>query len=509
MVRQTITERGSGILLHPTSLPGPHGCGDLGPAAHNFVDFLATAGQRWWQMLPVGPTGYGNSPYGALSSFAGNRLLVSPERLAQDGLLRPGELERDARLCRDRADFGLATKVRERLLRRAFTAFLRQPSQQTESFEAFCHENRRWLEDWALYWAIKQRQGGAPWTSWEEGVRRRRPGALARARRALRDEVRFEQFVQYEFARQFTALREHARARGLGLIGDIPIFVALDSADVWASPEIFRLDTRGMPLEVAGVPPDYFSETGQLWGNPLYRWNVLRRGGYAWWVARLRKAMERFDLVRLDHFIGFYRAWAIPFESSDARRGRWVPGPRADFFECVRRRLGGLPFIAEDLGLVVPQVVSLREKFGLPGMCVLQFAFGDDGGTEEYRPYRHQRRSVVYTGTHDNDTTVGWFKSLAEGGRGRSLVLRYLGTDGREIHWDFIRLALASVADTAIFPLQDVLGLGSEARMNRPGVGAGNWEWRFPEGALGSEVVERLGLLTETYGRKTARPAGG
>jgi 4-alpha-glucanotransferase len=505
--RTTTTERASGILLHPSSLPGPHGCGDLGPAAHGFVDFLAAAGQRWWQMLPVGPTGYGNSPYGALSSFAGSPWLVSLESLAEDGLLRPEDLEGSSSLRPDRADFGAAAAFRERLLREAFARFRR--SKETESFEAFCHENRRWLEDWALYSALKRAHGGAPWTSWEEELRGRRPAAIARARGALGAEVRFEQFVQHQFARQWTALREHARARGVGFIGDIPIFVAQDSADVWARPEIFHLDAQGMAKEVAGVPPDYFSETGQLWGNPLYRWEVLRRGGYAWWVARLRQALQRFDLVRLDHFIGFYRAWAIPAGAPDARQGRWVPGPRADFFERMSRRLSGLPFIAEDLGLLIPEVVSLREQFALPGMRVLQFAFGDDGGAEDYRPHRHPRRCVVYTGTHDNDTTLGWFRSLAEGGRGRSFVLRYLGTDGREIHWDFIRLALASVADTAIFPLQDVLGLGSESRMNRPGVGDGNWEWRFSAGALGEAVAERLGLLTETYGRKAAGAGGG
>jgi len=508
--RHPLERRASGVLLHPTSLPGPFGCGDLGPAARSFVERLARARQRWWQMLPVGPVGPGNSPYSSSSAFAGSALLVSPLDLARERLL-PSELLGRARArSRRRADYATAMRVRDRLLRAAFAAFpARAGRRGREQLEAFAHEQGDWLEDHALFEAIKREEGGAAWIDWPEPLRRRRPGALAGARRRLAGEIGFRRFVQYQFDRQWSALRDHARRRGVGLAGDVPFYVQFDSADVWAHPEFFLLDARGRPRVVAGVAPDYFARDGQRWGNPLWDWGALERDGFSWWAARLERALARCDWVRLDHFLGFHRAWSIPASSRTARRGRYLPGPGLLFFTRIGRRLGGLPFLAEDLGTVVAAARELRDRAGLPGMRVLQFAFGSGPGAEAERPHFHPRRCAVYTGTHDNDTARGWFHgrrpshagSRAELRRERERVLSYLGTDGREIHWDFIRAALRSAAETAIVPLQDVLGLGSRARMNRPGTGEGNWEWRFAADDFGAAECDRLGELTETYGR--------
>ncbi|HEY8945805.1 MAG TPA: 4-alpha-glucanotransferase, partial [Polyangiaceae bacterium] len=487
MLPSLFDERSSGILLHPTSLPGPHGSGDLGVAAHRFAEFLARSGQRWWQMLPVGPPGAGYSPYDTPSSFAGSPLLVSLELLARDGLLDPRDLGAPRRMIElQRCHYAAANRFRIERLRRAFETFRSRslPALQRE-LEAFRERARGWLPGFSLFCALKGAHRGRHWSQWEPELALRKPEALSRARRELETEVGFQEFVQFAFDRQWNELKEHCRDLGVRLLGDVPMFVAHDGADVWEHRDIFQLDDRGERRVVAGVPPDYFSAEGQLWGNPLYDWDALKERGYDWWIQRLQGTLARFDAVRIDHFIAFHRYWEIPAWASTAREGRFVLVPGVDFFEKLREKIGGLPFIAEDLGLVTPEVQALRDRFELPGMRVLEFAFGGDA--HDYQPHRYPRRTVVYTGTHDNDTLVGWLgaaertldpaeRARLEGERKRALA--YAGSDGREPHWDFIRLALSSVANTALFPLQDVLGQGTESRMNVPGTAFGNWTYR-------------------------------
>jgi 4-alpha-glucanotransferase len=504
--------RASGILLHPTSLPGPFGIGDLGPAADAFVDFLAEAGQAWWQLLPLGPTGYGNSPYQSSSSFAGNRLLISPEWLVADGFLAASDLAGYPKLPEGEVDYDAVAPAKEALLRAAFARF--DPGADT--FLAYQHarfvrDAAWWLEDYALFAALKAANGQSAWWDWAPGLVARDPAALAKARAAHAEEIRFVTFVQFLFDRQWRRLRDRCRMKGVKLIGDVPIYVAEDSADVWTRPELFTLDERGRPTAVAGVPPDYFSETGQYWGNPIYRWDVHAREDYAWWGTRLRAVLERVDLVRLDHFRGFEAYYAVaPNDARDARGGRWTKGPDAALLASLRAQLRGLPLIAEDLGDITPPVLALRDNFELPGMKILQFCFSTDAQATAFRPYNFPNHCVVYTGTHDNDTTLGWFRGEAgkttqnaeQNAKERQLILSYLGSDGSEIHWDMIRLALSSVADTAILPMQDLLGLGSEARMNTPSVGDGNWRWRYREGQLTPAIRKRLAELTAVYGRR-------
>ena len=513
-----MSRRSSGVLLHPTSLPGPHGSGDLGATARRFVDFLADAGQTWWQMLPVGPPGYGNSPYSALSAFAGSTLLVSLDMLAQEGLLDARVLGGDAHLPHDRVDYSKTARFRHGHLRAAFDSFVRKGGETERAYLAFVGTNASWLDEFSLYAALKAAHGETHWTAWEQGVKKRDPVRLAQARRDLAREIGLVKFAQYQFDKQWRALRAYAHERGIGLIGDIPIFVAHDSADVWHHKELFRLDKEGEPVVVAGVPPDYFSRTGQRWGNPLYRWKAMRRTGYAWWVARFRMMMARFDAIRLDHFIGFQRYWEIPASEPTAIKGRWMKGPGASLFRSVERALGELPLIAEDLGAVTPKVTALRKKFDLPGIRILQFAFGTDPQAPTFLPHHYPRRCVAYTGTHDNDTMLGWFhergggdtstRSKVDTERERKAALAYLGSDGNEVHWDMIRVLQMSVADTALVPLQDILGLGSDARMNRPGQAGGgangahgNWEWRFSKADLTHDLGARLGRLSSIYGR--------
>jgi 4-alpha-glucanotransferase len=499
--------RASGLLLHPTSLPGGFGVGDLGPAAVEFLDLLAAAGQRWWQVLPLCPTGHGNSPYQSYSSYAGNRLLVSPERLRDDGLLDASDLAGVPSARADRADFDAAASLKSRLLRRAFLNFRPEPPE----FRAFAEANAAWLDDYALFMALKDAHAGAAWSQWEPGLVARKPSVLARWRKALGHEVRSYQFEQYVFARQWDALRRSSDARRVGLIGDLPIFVAHDSADVWARPDLFYLGKAGMPEFVAGVPPDYFASTGQLWGNPLYRWDVHAAEGFAWWISRLKATTGRVDLVRLDHFRGFQAYWEVPAGSKTAEGGRWALGPGVAFFEAVRAALGSLPLVAEDLGDITRDVEDLRDRFDLPGMRVMQFGFGGDPGTEFHLPFSYPNHCLAYTGTHDNDTTVGWFTGPVRGKAAdraraaarRAYALRFLGSTGRgrDVHWDVIRAGLASVADTVIIPVQDVLGLGRPARMNVPGHPSGNWAWRLKPGQLDAKSVARLADLTAVYGR--------
>ena len=496
--------RASGLLLHPTSLPGGHGVGDLGPEAYRFVDFLVAAGQGLWQIMPLGPPGFGASPYAARSAFAGNPLLVSLDRLVEQGLLSPDDLRDAPSGDLERVDFPRVEAFKLERLRRAFTRLAGHP-EATARMTAFRAVHAGWLEDYALFMALREAHREAVWTAWEPALVRREPEALARARRELAGEIAFHAFAQWLFFEQWGALRRYANARGVRIIGDLPIFVAHDSADVWAHQEIFDLDERGEPVTVAGVPPDAFSATGQRWGNPVYRWPVLQARGFDWWVARFRAVLETVDIVRIDHFRGFQAAWHIPAQEETAERGTWVETPGRELFAAVRAALGPFPVIAEDLGLITPEVHALRRELGFPGMKVLQFAFGG-GADNPYLPHNHEPDSAVYTGTHDNDTTVGWYASLDE--RTRDHVRRYLAVDGNDIAWDLIRAALASVARIAVVPVQDVLALGSEARMNFPGRPHGNWSWRLRPGQLTPAHAARLRALTELYGRLAAPPAG-
>ncbi len=510
MTAPKLSDRTSGLLLHPTSLPGPHGCGDLGAPSLAWLDFLRRSEQRWWQMLPIGPVGYGSSPYSAQSTFAGSELLVSLEPLVQAGWLARDALRGADELPRARVDYEETARFRERCLRSALAAFDARDD-RWKAFTAFCEEARAWLDGFALYRAIKRAHGQVAWTEWPASLRDRDAGALAQAARDLAADVRYEQMVQWLFAEEWSRLRAESASRGIGLVGDVPIFVAHDSADVWQHRELFFLDAAGAPTVIAGVPPDYFSRTGQRWGNPLYRWSRIKQSGYRWWVDRMRAALARFAAVRLDHFIGFTRYGEIPAAEPTAVRGRWRKGPGIDLFQALARETGELPLIAEDLGVVTRRVKRLRDELRLPGIKVLQFAFGTDPQAPDFLPYNYRRRAVVYTGTHDNDTTAGWFHDPGGAGGTRSpeqtekerqTAMTYLGArDGREIHWDMIRAVEASVASLAIVPVQDVLGLGSEARMNLPGTLAGNWEWRVPEGALTPDVAVRLADLARTYGR--------
>ncbi|HEY3124539.1 MAG TPA: 4-alpha-glucanotransferase, partial [Thermoanaerobaculia bacterium] len=457
-------ERAAGILLHPTSLPGRFGIGDFGPDAERFLEWAQSAGQRLWQVLPLHPAPYG-SPYGSSSAFAGNPLLISPDRLCEEGFLSQSALEDAPALLRDRVDFTAAREWKEQFLRASWEESRATPRvvEELESFRG-APEQAAWLADWSLFAAIGQMRWGG-WTLWPEDLRRRQPEALAAARRELAQEIAYQDYVQFLFFRQWGRVKAQANRRGLAILGDVPIYVAHDSADVWARQELFLLDAGGRPEVVAGVPPDAFSETGQLWGYPMYRWDEMEKDGFSWWTARVRMALTAADAVRIDHFRGFAAGWSVSATETSAINGRWTPGPGAKLFEALRRALGEVPLVAEDLGVITEDVRALLAALGIPGMRVLQFGFSEDDS--EHLPHRHVADSVVYTGTHDNDTTRGWFAAL--GGRERRRVLEYVGGDGSDIAGDFIRAAYTSVAGLAVVPLQDVLGLGSEARMNTPG----------------------------------------
>jgi len=470
--------------------------------AYRFVDFLVAAGQSLWQVLPLGPTGYGDSPYQCFSAFAGNPLLISIDDLIQQGLLFADEANAAlGQLPGERVDFGALIPAKHELLQRSFERFRsRHGTSLHQAYTRFCIENAEWLADYALFMAIKEAQGGGSWHGWQPELRDRQPAALAQARRALATAIDYHQFLQFLFFRQWQALKEYANQRGVLIIGDAPIFVADDSADVWANRDLFFVDESGMPTVVAGVPPDYFSVTGQRWGNPLYRWDKMAETGYRWWVARMRQSFTLYDVLRLDHFRGFEAYWEVPASAPTAVDGRWVKGPGADLFQVLQAELGDLPIIAEDLGLITPEVDALRREFDLPGMKVLHFAFGDDP-TNPYLPHNYTPNYVVYTGTHDNDTTIGWFNSLDPATRAATLT--YLGRDETtvDIAWDLMRLGLMSVANYAITPLQDILRLGSEARMNTPGRLGGNWAWRYAAEALSEELAHQLRQLSYIYSR--------
>ena len=493
--------RASGVLLHVTSLPSPYGIGDMGPAAFAWVDRLQEAGQSWWQALPFGPTGYGDSPYQALSSFASNGLLISPELLLKDGLLHGNAFE-GSTFSSSVVDYGAVIRFKNRLLDQVwgnFSAGIRKDLRAP--YERFCYLQGHWLEDYALFRALKEKYHGISYRDWPSDLVQRVPAAITNARRELSkliDKVRFAQFLIFQQARQ---LKDYAHSRGVGLIGDLPFFVSPDSSDVWAHPELFMLDEGFRPRFVAGVPPDYFSDDGQLWGNPVYDWDALRRTGFRFYIDRLRALLAHVDVIRLDHFRAFAAAWHVPADAQTARSGHWMPGPGPEFFYAVRRELGALPFIAEDLGLITPDVCALRDEFHIPGTRVLQFAF-DGSPDNPHLPANYSTNTIVYTGTHDNNTTRGWFEALSEVERGK--IRGYLNRadcDSSKIAGELIRVAWCSVAALAIAPLQDLFNLGSEARMNSPGSANANWCWRLAEGALNTPVFQRLRDLTVSSDR--------
>lgn len=498
--------RASGILLHPTCLPGPGGIGSLGAEAQAFVDFLAAAGQSLWQILPLGPTGYGDSPYSAFSAFAGNPLLVSLPQLVAWGDLRNGDLPDESGRDPRRVDFGRVHREKESLLQRAARNFRQHASaERRQAFDDFCALQGYWLHDYALFRALRERYRQRPWNLWPAELRHRDPQALARAAEELETELHWRKYAEFAFFTQWFALKDYANVRGIQILGDIPIFVSFDSVDVWANQSLFHLDEEGYPLVVAGVPPDYFSATGQRWGNPLYHWERMAAQDYSWWMARFRWNLTQTDAVRIDHFRGFESYWAIPSEEDTAVRGEWRPGPGEAFFQAVRRTLGEVAIVAEDLGVITPEVEALRDGFGFPGMKILQFAF-DGGPANPYLPHNIRPNSLVYTGTHDNDTTLGWWRHLDK--KHKDQVRAYLGHGLRDMPWDLMRAALASVADWCVLPLQDLLGLGSEARMNRPGLSTGNWDWRYIPEQLTADIGQRLAELTRLYGRRPAPAAG-
>ena len=486
--------RYAGVLLHPTSLPGVYGIGDVGNHLISFLDWAANAGFRMWQVLPLNPPGYGSSPYGCLSSFAGNPLLISPQKLLQENLLEPSDVADLPQFPDDKVEFEAVGALKFRLLRIALSRFTKH-----DELEAFCNapEQAEWLDDYALYMSLKERAGGAPWWEWDAKLGRRDEKALDAARKELADDIEFWRFTQYLFFRQWTDVREAAHARGIRIVGDMPIYVAWDSADVWGNRALFELDEKGFPTVVAGVPPDYFSETGQRWGNPLYRWEALRETNFRWWIERVKTNLRFADIVRLDHFRGFAAYWEIPAAEPTAIHGRWMPGPGQALFDAIRAELGELPLVAEDLGFITDDVHELRRAIDVPGMKILQFGFGQIDSP--HLPHRFEARTVVYTGTHDNDTARGWFATAPE--EEREVTREYLGCEETDVAWGLIRIAYTSVAEVAIVPVQDVLSLGTEGRMNRPGASHDNWSWRLRPGALTREHAERLRRLAEISGR--------
>ena len=487
--------RQSGILMHITSLPGPYGIGTLGKQARAFIDFLRAAGQSCWQLLPLNPTGFGDSPYQSCSAYAGNHYLIDLQQLVQEGLLQQVELDSVSWGRREeQVDFGLQYQNRLNILRLAFDRFTDE-----ESLNAFCRENSSWLSDFALYMALKDQYCGAPWYTWEASLKMRQPDALWQARQQLKKEIRFYSFVQYLFYTQWQALRSYAVQNHISLMGDVPIYVPLDSVEVWTDPELFRLDSTLTPTVVAGCPPDAFADDGQLWGNPLYRWDVMKKDGYSWWVRRLKAAGKLYDAVRLDHFRGFVDYWEIPYGESIARNGKWIEGPGLEFIRSLQKQLPQLRLIAEDLGDLSPQVLEMRDASGLPGMSVLQFAF-ENLAPSVYQPHAHRKNSVCYIGTHDNETARQWLENLRP--EEFAYAKDYMRLSEEEgLVWGLIRTAISSVSDLCILRLQDCLDLGADARMNFPGTMDNNWTWRALPGSYDKTLAEKLRKLTALYGR--------
>ena len=504
--KDTCRPRYCGILLHPTSLPGKYGIGDLGQSAYDFIDFLDQAGQSIWQCLPLGPTGFGDSPYQSFSSFAGQPLLISPDLLVKDKLLPDNFTDTFPLPDFDKysVHYGDVINWKTSIFKAAADNFFADENHTlTKEFHRFCRQEKEWLDDYALFMTLKDLHGGRSWHEWEEAMISPGPSAKKSLIRSHHEKFDYYRFLQFAFFRQWDQLHSYAAKKHIQILGDIPIFVAPDSADVWAEQALFQLDEKGFPTAVAGVPPDYFSATGQLWGNPLYKWSAHRETGYAWWIRRMRSMLRMFDIVRIDHFRGFESYWSVPFGSETAINGSWKKGPGASLFHAIEKELGkDLPIIAEDLGIITPQVEKLRDSLHYPGMKILQFAF-DNVKENDYLPYMYPENCVCYTGTHDNDTTVGWYQKATEASRDK--VRRYMSCDGSNIHWDFMKTAISSTARYAIFPLQDVLGYGSDCRMNTPGSASGNWSWRFTEHVLTADLAKALRTTCELYGRDKAR----
>jgi 4-alpha-glucanotransferase len=502
--------RGSGILLHITSLPSSYGIGDLGPSAYQFVDFLSETRQDFWQILPLKPTStaHGNSPYSSFSAFAGNTLLISPERLVEEGFLSKADIKDHPSFPDETVIYNAVTEYKTELFRTAYGNFKKR-RQKGCDFEEFCNENRYWLDDYALFVTLKERFSGAVWGEWPEDIRDRKgergkelKGKHAPAHLRLKDRIEMEKFLQYVFYKQWHSLRAYCNSRDIQIIGDIPIYVNYDSADVWSNPAIFELGENRRPTFVAGVPPDYFSSTGQLWGNPVYNWETLKKTGYAWWIRLIEHNLKLFNIIRLDHFRGLVAYWEVPAGEETAINGRWVEVPVRDFFDKLLRHFTSLPIIAEDLGIITPDVKETMELYGFPGMKILLFAFGDNLATNPYVPHNHVKNCVVYTGTHDNNTAKGWFRKEARP-EDKQRLFQYLGREVSEetVHHELTRMAMMSVADLAIIPMQDILGLGEEARMNTPSTANGNWEWRLLPGQLTPSLAASLSELTHIYGR--------
>jgi len=497
------SNRGSGILLHITSLPSPYGIGDLGPSAYRFADALVAAGQQYWQILPLNPTGsyMGNSPYNSYSAFASSPLLISPELLANEGLLSPSELQVSVSLPESKVDYEAVIQQKGKLLRLAFDRFKTRMQSDLE-FQKFCDENSSWLDDYSLFAALKEKFNEIAWYDWPQDTRDRNPETLSKWKQELSNRMSMSKFFQYTMRRQWTALRNYCNSKNIKIIGDIPIYTSIDSSDVWSEPHFFKLDKNGKPIFVAGAPPDYFSPTGQRWGNPVYQWDVLKSDGYSWWLRRIGQNKKLFDLVRLDHFRGFVAYWEIPAKEETAVNGKWVEAPAMDFLTTVLKTFPGLPIIAEDLGLITPDVKEVMSHFRFPGMKVLLFAFGGDLPTNPYAPHNYNINCVAYTGTHDNNTIAGWFKKEATPEE-KKRFFEYIGREVAvdQVNWEMIRLVLGSVAQIAIIPLQDILGLGEETRMNLPSLSRGNWGWRLSPNDWKPAVSERLLQMTRLYGR--------
>ena len=521
-----LNNRKSGILLHPTSLPSPYGIGDLGKGAMDFIDFLHYGNQKLWQVLPLGPTSFGDSPYQSFSAFAGNFYLISPNILVEDGLLSSEDISNVPEFSTIMVEYEKVISYKAKLYKQAFANF-----KPNKNFKIFCTENSFWLEDYSLFSAIKDYYiekrrleyeseefkafcyetkdilhenlqkdyyYGGVWSTWDKNLVLRLPSAIKTIKSKLSKTIEYYKFLQFKFFEQWNNLKTYANKNQIEIIGDIPIFVAYDSADVWANQSLFSLNEKGFPTQVAGVPPDYFSQTGQLWGNPLYNWAEHKKEGYNWWIKRIKSLLSTADIIRIDHFRGFESFYAIPFGSKDATVGSWIKGPGKKLFDAIKKEIGTLPIIAEDLGIITPKVTKLRESLNLPGMKILQFAF-DNSENNGYLPHNFEKNCIVYTGTHDNDTTIGWYKSTSE--ESRDYFRRYMNTDGSSPEWDLIRLAQASCADTAIYPLQDVLSLDETSRMNTPGVKGGNWQWRYTASMLNNEYAQRLCYLSKLFRR--------
>ena len=488
-------KRASGVLMPVFSLPSKYGIGCFSKEAYKFVDQLKKAGQSYWQILPLGPTGYGDSPYQSFSTYAGNPYFIDLKTLVKEGLLTKKECKEVRCKEQKKIDYEKIYQNRFKILKKAYRRF-----QKNDKYEKFLEENAFWLEDYCMYMAIKDAHEGKSWSEWEELLKKREKTALEKVKEELEDEIGFYQFQQYEFDRQWKKLHTYAKEQGIQIIGDIPIYVAFDSADVWANKELFKLDSKGYPLEVAGVPPDYFSATGQLWGNPLYDWDAMKDDGYRWWIERVRNQLDQVDYIRIDHFRGFEAYWAVPAGEKTAMNGKWKKGPGEALFEAIQKALGEeLPIFAEDLGIITPEVEKLRDTLGFPGMKILQFGF-DGTGESTFLPHQLSTRNCIcYTGTHDNDTTCGWYEHTNE--QNKDKVRRYMNTDASSVSWDFIRTCLGTIAKYAIFPVQDLLKLGSEHRMNTPGTATGNWEFRYRSGLLDEGMAKGLKQMTELFGR--------